>query len=400
MAFVTIDESKVAAFVGSKIGQVQQQLQDKVQQKIEETITTFVKANACPPQATLNRINKTKATLSDLTNRSRKVVDTYKALPAKLRPPINTLDKLVKVLLALPIPTAVPPGIGIPVSIPNKYSDLINKLRELIKQTKQTIEGIEALVDTTFFDNLIEQVNSKLTLLDGPIMFCTIENELKESLTDEELQDLGLLGEDGQFIISRLVPKLAEQELTDPVQYTGCIYEGGVNYGKNCYKGPYKPGTIYMHTDERRDIVDGSDGIKYITNNREKNGLDTWADPITGLDWEVYEDKVKTTLENLIRTLSNTSLIDPNLLNTLSGNLNFYKRINANDVTSEYYTARNGQRFLLEVSDDITAPAIAKKHFVTAKDKNNVIVMKGPSSFASDVTVLFQEIKFRLDQLQ
>jgi len=398
MSFVTIPESKVTAFIGSQIGGIQAQLQDKVQAKIQSTVTTFVQSNSCPPQQTLDRLVKTKQTLSDLTERSRKIVDTYKALPNKLRPPINTLDKIIKVLLVLPIPQSVPPGFGLPISISNKYSDLINKLRELVKQTKETIEGIEALVDTTFFDNLLEDVNSKLTLLDGPIAFCSIENELKDSLTPEELEKLGLITPDGAFIISRLVPRLVQETLVDPVGYADAVDDGN-KYGRNCFRGPYKPGTIYIHTDERRDIVEGSDGNKYIVNNRAKNGLDTWLDPLSGFDWDLYELNTQKLLEDLLNRLSNTSLVNRSLLDNIKTNLNNYK-IQLNPATTGLYRARNGVEFLIEVIDDTTSPAIAKRRFAVARNSQGIIVMKGQPSFASDINVLVREIRFRLDQLQ
>ena len=398
MSFITIPESKVTAFIGSKIGGLQAQLQDKVQAKIQSTISTFVQANACPRQQTLDKLVKSKQTLSDLTERSRKIIDTYKALPRKLRPPINTLDKIIKVLLVLPIPQAVPPGIGLPISISNKYSDLINKLRELVKQTKDTIDGIEALVDTTFFDNLMNDINSKLSLLDGPIAFCSIENELKDSLTPEELDKLGLVDADGNFIISRLVPRLVQETLVDPVRYADDVNDGN-NYGSNCFRGLYKPGTIYIHTDERRDIVEGSDGNKYIVNNRAKNGLDTWLDPLTGFDWELYEINTQKLLEDLLNRLSNTSLVNRDLLDNIKTNLNNYK-IQTTPVQTGLYRARNGVEFLIEVLDDTTSPSVAKRRFAVARNTQGIIVMKGQPSFASDVNVLVREIRFRLDQLQ
>jgi hypothetical protein len=398
MSFITIPESKVTAFIGSKIGGLQAQLQDKVQGKIQSTIATFVSANACPQQQTLDKLVKSKQTLSDLTERSRKIIDTYKALPAKLRPPINTLDSIIKILLILPIPQAVPPGIGLPISISNKYSDLINKLRELVKQTKDTIDGIEALVDTTFFDNLLNDINSKLTLLDGPIAFCSIENELKDSLTPDELENLGLVDVDGNFIISRLVPRLVQENLVDPVEYADGIDDGN-NYGSNCFRGPYKAGTIYIHTDERRDIVEGSDGNKYIVNNRAKNGLDTWLDPLTGLDWLLYEINTQKLLEDLLNRLSNTSLINRNLLDTIKVNLSNYK-IQVQPIQTGLYRARNGAEFLIEVIDDTTSPSIANRRFAVARNGQGIVVMKGQPSFASDINVLVREIRFRLDQLQ
>lgn len=398
MAYLTIPESKVTAFIGSQIGSVQQALVDKVQSKIQDTVTTFVKSNTCPPQQTLNSISNTKKTLTDLTERYKKVVDTYKAIPNKLRPPINTLDSILKVLLALPIPTSVPPGIGVPLALTNKYADLVHKIRELIAQTKETVDGIDALVDTKFFDSLIEDVNTKLSLLDGPIQMCSIENELKESLTDQELTALGLLSENGTFLISRLVPSLVKEDLVDDTPYADAVDDGN-KYGGDCYRGLYDPNTIYIHTDERRDVVTAEDGNKYVVNNRAKNGLNTWLNPVTEQDWTLYEINTKKLLEDLLNKLSNTSLIDRKLLDNIINNLKAFKNDRSNSGDGPYVAA-NGTTYYLSVIDDTTSPKIAQRRFAVARDESGIIVMKGQPSFASDSGVLIREIKYRLNQLK
>lgn len=54
-----------------------------------------------------------------------------------------------------------------------------------------------------------------------------------------------------------------------------------------------------------------------------------------------------------------------------------------------------GYRIVTE--NDPTSPAIAPKRFAVAYNRNNVAVIKGPSSFASDPLVLIEEVKFRID---
>ena len=244
----------------------------------------------------------------------------------------------------------------------------------------------------------MNDINSKLSLLDGPIAFCSIENELKDSLTPEELEKLGLIDANGNYLISRLVPRLVQETLVDPIRYADSVNDGS-NYGKNCFRGPYKAGTIYIHTDERRDIVEGSDGNKYIVNNRAKNGLDTWLNPLSGFDWELYELNTQKLLEDLLNRLSNTSLVSRGLLDNIKTNLNNYK-IQVQPAQTGLYKARNGIEFLIEVIDDTTSPSIAKRRFAVARNSQGIIVMKGQPSFASDVNVLVREIRFRLDQLQ
>ena len=51
----------------------------------------------------------------------------------------------------------------------------------------------------------------------------------------------------------------------------------------------------------------------------------------------------------------------------------------------------------LEIVEDLDSKGIAPKHFAIAKDPSGVTVLKGPKSFSSDVDVLIDEIKFRID---
>lgn len=53
--------------------------------------------------------------------------------------------------------------------------------------------------------------------------------------------------------------------------------------------------------------------------------------------------------------------------------------------------------YRLEIIQDPESPAIAPRRYAVAKDKIGVIVLYGPPSFSSDVQVLLDEIKFRID---
>ena len=62
------------------------------------------------------------------------------------------------------------------------------------------------------------------------------------------------------------------------------------------------------------------------------------------------------------------------------------------------YLAENGIKYILEIQKDPKSPAIAPKRFAVAKTiDEGVTVLKGQSSFSSDVNVLLDEVKFRLD---
>jgi hypothetical protein len=70
----------------------------------------------------------------------------------------------------------------------------------------------------------------------------------------------------------------------------------------------------------------------------------------------------------------------------------------AGSVDSEVpFRSTNGKDYTLSVQTDPNSPSIAPRRFAVAKDQIGVIVLRGPSSFASSTDVLIKELKFRID---
>ena len=65
--------------------------------------------------------------------------------------------------------------------------------------------------------------------------------------------------------------------------------------------------------------------------------------------------------------------------------------------TDVSFRSVNGKDYVLSVQTDPNSPSIAPKRFAVAKDQIGVVVLRGPSSFASSTDVLIQELKFRID---
>ena len=61
------------------------------------------------------------------------------------------------------------------------------------------------------------------------------------------------------------------------------------------------------------------------------------------------------------------------------------------------FRSANGKDYNLSVQTDPNSPSIAPRRFAVAKDQIGVIVLRGPSSFASSTDVLIKELKFRID---
>ena len=61
------------------------------------------------------------------------------------------------------------------------------------------------------------------------------------------------------------------------------------------------------------------------------------------------------------------------------------------------FRSTNGKDYTLSVVTDPNSPSIAPRRYAIAKDQIGVVVLRGPSSFASSTEVLIQELKFRID---
>ena len=100
-------------------------------------------------------------------------------------------------------------------------------------------------------------------------------------------------------------------------------------------------------------------------------------------------------IENILaRCAQNPNLSDEerrDLVNTIQGTITDPTR---NGVE---HTASNGRTYTLSVVVDETSPEIANKRYAIAKDFRGIVVLRGPSSFASSEQILIDELKFRID---
>ena len=104
-------------------------------------------------EALLNQNIKVKNTLTGALNTILKPIDTISKLVSTLNQVIPTLKTVVTIIKALPFPSAVPPGIGIPVNVINGFSSsliaidkALSKLEGPIGAADTGIKGIQTKV--------------------------------------------------------------------------------------------------------------------------------------------------------------------------------------------------------------------------------------------------------------
>ena len=113
--------------------------------------------------------------------------------------------------------------------------------------------------------------------------------------------------------------------------------------------------------------------VSDLDNNNVEQDLDNLLNKLDGLGLEVIAD--------IRKELDGLSTIPVDTL----GDGRFFHR------------GPNGLLYRLEIRKDEKSPKVAAKRFAVALDEEEVVVLEGPKSFASDTNILLDEIKFRID---
>ena len=162
----------------------------------------------------LNKNIEIKNTLSGALNTVLKPIDTIAKLVSTLNQVIPTLKTVVTIIKALPIPTSVPPGVGIPVNVINGFTDTLitiddslTKLGGPITAADQGIKGIQSKIKPivaklSILDPIFEKATQVLILIRILLDF---GGDL-ENLTPEKIKGVGdaILGR--QAVIKAITP--------------------------------------------------------------------------------------------------------------------------------------------------------------------------------------------------
>ena len=312
-----------------------------------------IRSEGCP--ANLKRAVDKVQGLSNGVNKLESRLTKIKKMPEIILIPVKALEAIIAIILSIPAPQSPTPIPGLPVSVTNKLTELIIITLEFIAQKKEDAETVVSLVDgPTVRLQFINFQLSRVTRLTG---ICRIERALKKKVDDgelsfEELVARGLINDEGNFVTS----DLARQFL------------GGAE-GRSISDLANQLGISNEEVVERlKDANQVSD-----LDSDPSNELDDLLNRLDGLDLDVVTD-----IRNELDSLS------PIPVDT--------------DIDGRFFhRGPNGIVYRLEIRTDQKSPKIAAKRFAVALDEEEVVVLEGPKSFASDTNVLLNEIKFRID---
>jgi len=348
MPYVNIKESQIVNAVAKQVGAVQEIATNKVYDLVNDSIQK-VRREACPTLPEANRlqqrVNNVQSSIGSISSR----INKFRKL-AKIILLLITVFKVVKALiLKLPIPQAVPPGIGLPVGLSMTQGDLLHKFKEKIKQGGDDAKGIiEVLKSPADNIKMYTRILSRVNIVTNG---CRLEGILKREvargrITKERLKHLGIIEENDEYIFS--------------------------NVGSNLFS----------------DFDFYRDGRVYEANSA--NGLSA-----------AQKDKVADDAEtNLLGSLEKLNGIDnQELKDAIKDVFDAYKQPADDKIDSAefFHTGPNGEIYKLKIRLDPTSPEIAPRRFAVAIDKTGVEILKGPKSFSSSTDILLDEIKFRID---
>lgn len=162
----------------------------KFELAIDPIIAKF--ENQCPPKAVLNQTIKQKNQLTNALTQIETSLTSLDKTGSTIDGIVTGVKIGVSILKALPIPSSVPPGVGIPLNVINGFSDTLDTLGVLLKEfggvTSQISPSLQIITGT------LATVQEKLAILDGLLVGCLeAETEGMTNLEKEEyFQSLGI----------------------------------------------------------------------------------------------------------------------------------------------------------------------------------------------------------------
>jgi hypothetical protein len=164
----------IAAIAASQIGTLRGMLVAQIQKQVVALLNKF--SSGCPASKELQKVIKTRNTLINHLTSFEKRIAVFQGIAAKLTAVVGIVNALIKIITSIPIPTAIIPpmsgGIGIPISIPNKYSASLVKLNKILDRLLGDAAAILAVV--TAISLVIKNLKDRLNSIDLAIQQCSI----------------------------------------------------------------------------------------------------------------------------------------------------------------------------------------------------------------------------------
>lgn len=131
-------------------------------------------SQSCPNEQELKRLIEDKNNLSKALDQIYPTLDNVNNIANTTKIIINALKVVVTVIKNLPLPTSIPPGIGIPTLVITKLSDILIASDKTIDKTSAIITQIT--VSINIIKNIIDNTRQSLLFLDKLLEVCNKQN--------------------------------------------------------------------------------------------------------------------------------------------------------------------------------------------------------------------------------
>lgn len=168
-------KSQISKIVSSQIGPLQGKLRSTIQKKVLELLKEF--ANGCPNVERMKKIMAIRNNLLNTINLFQKRVDAIKPIVSSLQPAIGAGKIAIQVITSIPIPTAIIPpmtgGIGVPMSVLNKFSKAITLLTAIIDVLEADVKAVNSIITSVSIP--ISTLRDRLQAIDIKIAQCSTD---------------------------------------------------------------------------------------------------------------------------------------------------------------------------------------------------------------------------------
>lgn len=258
MSYVSIKPVNLGGALGPIIGKAQAELESKVELELDKVIDRFLIDTNLPAASEIDRIKTVKNNLQTRLQKTARTVQKIEVMPAKVRQTATAIKNVITLLEVLPLPTSVPPGIGIPVGVTNKFAALLHKMKEFAKSIEESATGVEAVLSINGgVSKQVLALQDKLNKLDDVLQIAEVDAALRLLDRADRLKS-GAVEEDEDgneiYLTSRLVPILIKG---DKKAATELISKIKIDLGIKPPSNPegFAPNTKYTHR--------GPNGIVY-----------------------------------------------------------------------------------------------------------------------------------------
>lgn len=157
---------------------------DRFNKSLENILVQL--SESCPSEDVLKRLIKEKNNLSNALSQTLPYLQQAEKVGNTLTPILSALRIIIQIIKNLPLPTAVPIGIGIPISVPNNFSDILIQSDKKIDKNSVIISQISSAV--SIIKSLVEETLQKITALDSLLEVCF--QQITQNMSEEDKNKL------------------------------------------------------------------------------------------------------------------------------------------------------------------------------------------------------------------